>query len=133
MVVLAMISFAMPELTGRKLYAGWVPEWAFWTSNIGMVGMTGAFAVAGITQVYLERKMGLDFLAVQEAISVHFIGLILAACLFTVGIGLYIWNFINTGSRRMRRSSPAVRHERGCSGAARRAVLPAARRGMCAV
>ncbi|GDX79063.1 nitric-oxide reductase large subunit [Deltaproteobacteria bacterium] len=97
MVVLAMISFAMPELTGRKLYAGWVPEWAFWTSNIGMVGMTGAFAVAGITQVYLERKMGLDFLAVQEAISVHFIGLILAACLFTVGIGLYIWNFIQYG------------------------------------
>lgn len=97
MVVLAMISFAMPELTGRKLYAGWVPEWAFWTSNIGMVGMTGAFAVAGIAQVYLERKMGLDFLAVQEAISVHFIGLILAASLFTVGIGLFIWNFIQYG------------------------------------
>jgi nitric oxide reductase subunit B len=41
--------------------------------------------------------MGMDFLAAQEAISVHFIGLVLAATLFTVGIVLYIWNFILHG------------------------------------
>jgi hypothetical protein len=26
-----------------------------------MIGMTGAFAVAGIAQVYLERKSGMEF------------------------------------------------------------------------
>jgi nitric oxide reductase subunit B len=41
--------------------------------------------------------MGMDFLATQEAISVHFIGLILAASLFTIGVSLYIWNFIMHG------------------------------------
>jgi nitric oxide reductase subunit B len=97
MLVLAMISYSMPLMTGRKLFTGWVPEWAFWTANIGMVGMTGAFAVAGIAQVYMERKIGMDFLAVQEAIEVHFGGLILAACLLTVGIILFIWNFIQYG------------------------------------
>ncbi len=97
MVVLAMISYAMPQLTGRKLFDHWAAEWAFWISNIGMIGMTGAFAVAGITQVYLERKAGMDFLAVQEAIEVHFLGLVLAACLLTLGIGLYIWNFAQHG------------------------------------
>ncbi len=98
MLVLAMIAYALPEMTGRKLYRGWLPEWAFWISNIGMVGMTGAFAVAGISQVYLERRVGMDFLAVQEAISVHFVGLILAGSLFTVGIGMFIWNFIQYGT-----------------------------------
>jgi nitric oxide reductase subunit B len=97
MVVLAMISYAMPQMTGRKLYDHWMPEWAFWIANIGMLGMTGAFAVAGVSQVYLERKAGMDFLAVQEAIEVHFFGLVLAACLLTLGIGLFILNFVQYG------------------------------------
>jgi nitric oxide reductase subunit B len=59
--------------------------------------MTGAFAVAGISQVYLERKAGMDFLAVQEAIEVHFFGLVLAACLLSLGIGLYVVNFVQYG------------------------------------
>ncbi len=70
---------------------------AFWLSNIGMIGMTGAFAVAGVAQVYLERKLGMDFLLVQKEIEVHFLGLILAASLFTVGISLYIYSFIKHG------------------------------------
>lgn len=97
MLVFAMMAYALPEMTGRKLFKGWLPEWAFWLSNIGMISMTGAFAVAGITQVYLERRVGMDFLAVQDAVAVHFLGLVLAACLFTLGIGMFIWNFAQHG------------------------------------
>jgi len=97
MIVLAVIMYALPQMTGRKLYQGWMPEWAFWTSNVGMIGMTGAFAVAGIAQVYLERKAGMDFLYVQKSIEVHFVGLALAATLFTAGIILYLINFIRHG------------------------------------
>ena len=97
MIVFAMIMYAMPQMTGRNCYGGWVPEWAFLSSNVGMLAMTGAFAVAGITQVYLERKLGMDFLDVQDAVRVHFLGLVLAAALFTIGIGLFIWNFISYG------------------------------------
>ncbi|MCA9784217.1 MAG: cbb3-type cytochrome c oxidase subunit I [Calditrichaeota bacterium] len=97
MLVLAMISYAMPQMTGRRLFDGWIPDWAFWTSNIGMLGMTGAFAVAGVAQVYLERMVGMDFLDVQESLHVHFLGLVLAATLFSTGIGLFIWNFIRYG------------------------------------
>ena len=97
MIVLAMITYAMPQMTGRKLFDHWMPEWAFWISNVGMLGMTGAFAVAGVTQVYLERKVGMDFLAVQESMEVHFMGLVMAACLLSFGIGLFIWNFIQYG------------------------------------
>ena len=97
MIVLAVISYAMPELTGRSLYKTWMAEWAFWMSNIGMTAMTGAFAVAGISQVYLERKMGLDFLTVQKELEVHFLGLALAATLFTAGIVLYLVTFLRYG------------------------------------
>lgn len=97
MIVLGIIAYAMPRMTGRKLWNSPSGIFAFWLSNIGMIGMTGAFAVAGIAQVYLERKMGLDFLTVQKEIEVHFLGLVLAAALFTVGIILYIYNFIKYG------------------------------------
>lgn len=97
MLVLAIIAYAMPKLTGRQLQDSTMNYFSFWTSNIGMIAMTLAFGVAGVTQVYLERKMGMDFLSVQKEVEVHFIGLALAAALFTLGIGAYIWNFIRFG------------------------------------
>lgn len=97
MIVLAIIAYAMPLMTGRKLWNTMPALLGFWFSNIGMLGMTGAFAVAGIAQVYLERKLGMDFLAVQKEVEVHFLGLVLAASVFTIGIGFYIYTFIKFG------------------------------------
>ncbi|MGZ3773850.1 MAG: cbb3-type cytochrome c oxidase subunit I [Pseudobdellovibrionaceae bacterium] len=96
-LVLAIITYTLPLLTGRKLQDTAMNVFAFWTSNIGMIAMTVAFGIAGIAQVYLERKMGLDFLMVQKEISVHFVGLVLAASLFTMGIIAFVWNFIRFG------------------------------------
>lgn len=100
MIVFAVIAYAMPVLTGRKYFNTPTASIAFWASNIGMVAMTAALAVAGVTQVYLERKVGMDFLAVQRELEVHFFGMILAACLFTLGIGAFIFNFIRYGVPR---------------------------------
>lgn len=97
MIVLAFIAYAMPNLTGRKLYDTARGTYAFWLSNIGMLGMTVAFGVAGVAQVYLERKMGLEFGDVQNEIKVHFVVLIICATMFTTGIGLYIYEFIKYG------------------------------------
>ena len=97
MIVLAIISYALPNLTGRKLFDSSRGRMAFWMSNIGMVGMTVAFGVAGVAQVYLERKMKMDFMIVQNEISVHFIVLVTCATLFTTGIILYILEFIKHG------------------------------------
>ena len=97
MLILAIICYAAPALTGRRLHDRPAATFAFWTSNIGMVSMTVAFAVAGITQVVLERRVGMEFMDVQHEIEVHFWGLILAASLFTMGIIAYLWNFIEHG------------------------------------
>jgi nitric oxide reductase subunit B len=97
MIVLGIISYAMPLMTGRKCYEASSAVLAFWISNVGMIAMTLAFAVAGVTQVYLERRIGMDFVTVQKEIEVHFYGLILAAMLFTSGIALFVWNFVSYG------------------------------------
>ena len=97
MIVLAIISYALPNMTGRKRYNNTIGHMAFWLSNIGMLGMTVAFGVAGVAQVYLERKMKMDFMDVQNEISIHFVVLLLCATLFTVGISMYIYEFIKYG------------------------------------
>ena len=95
---LAMMVYAMPLLTGRKLFDTSGSHWAFWLSNVGMISMTLALAVAGVSQVVLERRMGLDFLAVQKEVEVHFFGMVLAATLFSTGIFLFVANFIRYGT-----------------------------------
>lgn len=98
MLILAMMTYAMPVMTGRKLYGTTSASLGFWVSNIGMIAMTAAIGVAGIAQVVLERRVGLDFLTVQKEVEPHFLGLVLAATLFTIGIGAFIYNFLKYGT-----------------------------------
>jgi len=97
MIVLAIISYSLPNMTGRKLYESTRGRMAFWFSNIGMIGMTVAFGVAGVAQVYLERKFKMDFMVVQKEIEIHFVVLILCATLFLTGIVLYFIDFYKHG------------------------------------
>ncbi|PKP53477.1 MAG: nitric-oxide reductase large subunit [Bacteroidetes bacterium HGW-Bacteroidetes-1] len=97
MIVFSFITFAMPNLTGRKLYDTAIGQLAYWLTNVGMIGMTIAFGVAGVAQVYLERKVGLEFGAVQQEIEVHFFILILTASMFATGILLFIYEFFRFG------------------------------------
>ncbi len=98
MIVLAIISYSLPNLTGRKLFNSTSGRLAFWLSNIGILGMTVAFGVAGVVQVYLERKMKMDFMEVQNEIQIHFVVLIICATLFTIGILYYVADFIKHGT-----------------------------------
>ncbi|RDY59312.1 cbb3-type cytochrome c oxidase subunit I [Flagellimonas nanhaiensis] len=97
MIVLAIISYSLPNMTGRKLYLTARGRAAFWLSNIGMIGMTVAFGVAGVVQVYLERKFKMEFMEVQNEINIHFVVLIICASILTFGIALYIIDFIKHG------------------------------------
>lgn len=94
MIVLAMITYALPSLTvGRREQGSPIGYWAFWMQLGGMFGMTLSFGTAGIAQVYLERILGLGYLDTQLKIQIHFVMLIATATVFTIGVGLFIFDF----------------------------------------
>jgi nitric oxide reductase subunit B len=94
MIVMAMISYALPAITsGRREEGSPIGYLAFWLQLAGMFGMTLSFATAGIGQVYLERILGLGYLDAQLKIQVHFLMLLATAGVFSVGVGLFIWDF----------------------------------------
>lgn len=97
MIVLAIISYSVPNMTGRKRYDKTNGHMAFWLSNIGMLGMVVALGVAGVVQVYLERRLKMDFMVAQKETEIHFVVMLLCATLFTVGIVMYIYEFIKYG------------------------------------
>jgi nitric oxide reductase subunit B len=100
MIVLAMITFALPSMThNRREQGSAIGYWSFWLQLAGMLGMTLSFATAGIGQVYLERILGLGYLDTQLKIQVHFLMLVATASLFTVGVALFIWDFFRTRPR----------------------------------
>jgi nitric oxide reductase subunit B len=94
MIVLAMITYALPSLTRRRIEDGTtLGYWSFWLQLAGMFGMTLSFATAGIGQVYLERVMGMGYLDAQLKIQVHFLMLVATASIFSIGVGLFIYDF----------------------------------------
>ncbi|HEX6106482.1 MAG TPA: cbb3-type cytochrome c oxidase subunit I [Gemmatimonadales bacterium] len=114
MIVLAMITYALPSFTGREESSLERPVglWAFWLMVGGMFGMTLAFATAGIAQVYLERIMGLGFLETQRKIQVHFLMLIGTGLIFATGAALYLWDFFVTAPRRAPAAAPRLAEAR---------------------
>jgi nitric oxide reductase subunit B len=101
MIVLGMITYALPGLTGRpddsrETAAGF---WAFWLQVSGMFGMTMAFAAAGITQTYLERILSIGYLETQLKLQVHFLMLAATGALFVAGVALFLWDFFFLAGR----------------------------------
>ena len=101
MIVLGMITYALPGLTGRAedLRETSAGLWAFWLQVAGMFGMTMAFATAGITQTYLERILGIGYLETQLKLQVHFLMLVATGALFVIGVALFIWDFFFLAGR----------------------------------
>jgi len=96
-IVLAIMFYALPNLTGRKLYNHPRGRVGFWLTNIGIFTMVSAFAAAGVAQVYLERILGYEFGDVQNELQVHFWVLITGATILSTGAIILIIDFIKYG------------------------------------
>ena len=99
MIVMAMISFALPSMTRAREEGTKMGYAAFWLQISGMFGMTLSFGTAGIAQVYLERIMGLGYLDAQLKIQIHFVMLIITASIFAAGVALFIIDFFRHAPR----------------------------------
>ncbi len=99
MIVLAMISYAMPMMRGRKAAnsprSQIVEMWSFWLMTVSMVFITLFLTGAGILQVYLQRfsDSPLPFMVVQEKIELFYWMREIAGLVFLIGLILYVVSF----------------------------------------
>ena len=103
MVVLAIISYAMPILRGRA--AANPPRaqvwemWSFWLMTISIVFITLFLTGAGILQVWLQRvsENPEPFMVVQEKIALFYWMREVAGVFFLVGLVIYLISFFIGG------------------------------------
>lgn len=106
MIVLAIISYSMPLLRGRKACnsaASQVVEmWSFWLMTISMVFITLFLTGAGILQVYLQRysENPQPFMVVQDKIELFYWLREGAGVVFLIGLLLYVYSFFIGGEER---------------------------------
>ncbi len=99
MIVLAMISYAMPMLRGRRAAnsprSQVLEMWSFWLMTVSMVFITLFLTGAGILQTYLQRysDQPLDFMAVQDKISLFYWLREFAGAVFLIGLVIYVVSF----------------------------------------
>ncbi len=105
MIVLAIISYAMPILRGRgeanSPAAQKVEMTSFWLMTISMVVITLFLTAAGVRQVWLQRvsETPMAFMAVQEKLQMIYWGREVFGIVFMIGLILYVGSFFVADKR----------------------------------
>ncbi|MCP5087574.1 MAG: nitric-oxide reductase large subunit [Rhodobacteraceae bacterium] len=90
-VNLAIISYAMPILTGRDPYNQVLNMASFWLMTGGMAFMTFVLTFAGTIQTHLQRVMGENFMDIQEGMNLFFLMRWGAGVAVVLGAVLFIY------------------------------------------
>ncbi|MBN8487690.1 MAG: cbb3-type cytochrome c oxidase subunit I [Burkholderiales bacterium] len=103
LVVITLISYAMPTLRGRvanSARAQNVEMWSFWIMTIGMAVMVLALTGAGILQVWLQRiptDGAMGFMATQDQLRFFYWIRVVGGVTFLVGQFTYFASFFIGG------------------------------------
>jgi nitric oxide reductase subunit B len=98
LLIISMIYVTMPPIRGVKDYNPARAYLAFWWMTISMVFIVLTITGAGMVQVYMERLMGLDYVAVKTTYNLWF--WILRAIFgvgFLVGVAIFVYDFFKLG------------------------------------
>ncbi len=105
MIVLTIISYAMPILRGQgeaaPRRAQVVEMWSFWLMSVSMVFITLFLTGAGIVQTWLQRIESTDtFMQAQEKIEIFYWMREIAGVVFLIGLVLYCISFFVKGDEQ---------------------------------
>jgi nitric oxide reductase subunit B len=105
MIVLTIISYAMPILRGRVANSNLsqvYEMWSFWLMTVSMVFIALFITAAGILQVYLQRisETPLPFMQVQEKIVLFYWLREITGVIFLIGLMVYIVSFFVNDSEK---------------------------------
>jgi nitric oxide reductase subunit B len=116
LVVITLISYAMPTLRGRianSPKAQAYEMWSFWVMTIGMAVMVLALTGAGILQVWLQRMpsdgTAMGFMATQDQLALFYWVRIVGGVIFLLGQFMYFASFFIGGEHVLKDDAAPVR------------------------
>jgi nitric oxide reductase subunit B len=98
LLVVAMIYVTMPSIRGAREYNPSRVYQSFWWMTISMVFIVLTITGAGMVQVYMERLMGLDYVAVKTTYNLWFwIFRAIFGVGFLIGVVILVVDFFKLG------------------------------------
>lgn len=105
MIVMTLISYAMPKLRGlgeaADNKAQVLEMWGFWLMTISMVFITLFLSAAGVVQIWLQRipedGAALGFMATQDQLVLFYWLRLVAGVIFLIGLVAYLLSFRQRG------------------------------------
>jgi nitric oxide reductase subunit B len=98
---MAIIYVTVPVIRGIKDYDPSRAYLAFWWMTISMVFIVFTITGAGMIQVYLERLMGLDYVAVKTTYNLWFwIFRAIFGVGFLVGVSIFAYDYFTMRERK---------------------------------
>jgi nitric oxide reductase subunit B len=113
LVVITLISYAMPTMRGRianSPRAQAYEMWSFWVMTIGMGVMVLALLGAGVLQVWLQRmptEGAMGFMATQDQLAFFYWMRIVGGVMFLIGQFTYFASFFIGGEHVLRDDATA--------------------------
>jgi len=100
MIVLSMISYAVPNIRKVKISHQKAEILAFWLLVISMVFIALTLTGAGIVQVYLQRVLGMSFMDTQSYMWIFYAVRLVFGVTFTAGVVIYLYDFFTPSKER---------------------------------
>ncbi|MDP2170290.1 MAG: cbb3-type cytochrome c oxidase subunit I [Rhodocyclaceae bacterium] len=105
LVVITIISYAMPILRGRAANsprAQVLEMWSFWIMTISMVFITLFLTAAGILQIWLQRvsETPMSFMTTQDQVALFYWMRVWAGVAFFAGLVTYVTSFFVKGESK---------------------------------
>ncbi|NBB93499.1 MAG: nitric-oxide reductase large subunit [Gammaproteobacteria bacterium] len=91
MLNLAIITFAMPQLRGKRPYNQIRNMWSFWLMTGGMAFMTFTLTFAGVIQTHLQRVMDIRYMVAQDDLTLFYAMRFGSGVIVVIGALLFLW------------------------------------------
>ena len=93
MLVLGVITYAMPQLRRAQPYNQVLNMWGFWIVTSAMCFMTFTLTFAGVVQTHLQRVMGMNFMQVQAQLDLFYYMRLGTGVAVAIGAAMLLYSF----------------------------------------
>ena len=93
MLVLGVITYAMPQIRRAQPYNQVLNMWGFWIMTSAMCFMTFTLTFAGVVQTHLQRVMGMNFMQVQAQLDLFYYMRLGTGVAVAIGAVMLLYSF----------------------------------------
>lgn len=108
MLMLGIISFAMPQLRRVQPYNQVMNMWGFWIVTGAMCFMTFTLTFAGVVQTHLQRVLGMNFMEVQNQLTLFYGMRLGSGIAVAIGSGLLLYAFFGPAREQVPAGGPQL-------------------------